>query len=366
MTSLLKAGAAVAAALVLVACGKDKAPAAAPSAKPVLTVSTITPLKDKRAVELSASGDIVAKDVAIVAAEVGGLRVSKLTADIGDLVKKGQPLVTLNAEAIAIDLAAAKAALAEANATLKQAEANLERAKKLNAANANSSQDLLQAVTAAATARAKVDTSKAKVAAESLRLKNSVIEAPSDGVVLSKAVALGQVVANGAEVFKLAVDGTWEWKAEVAAASLALIEAKQKAVVMLPGGTSVEGAVRLVSPEVDSKSRTGSVLITLNADDNVKPGMFASGKIQVSEKDMLVLPGSAVTYREGKAYTFVVAPDNKLKRLELTTGNRDANTVAVVDGLGDEAETLKVVKAAGSFLKDGDLVKVVPSLGESE
>jgi HlyD family secretion protein len=88
------------------------------------------------------------------------------------------------------------------------------------------------------------------------RASRMTITAPVGGLVLQRGVQPGQIAGGGTTPwFTIARDGLVELYAEVNEADLAGIRAGQPAQVSLPGGQSVSGVVRLVSPRVDSASR---------------------------------------------------------------------------------------------------------------
>src|SRR3546814_12223291 len=84
------------------------------------------------------------------------------------------------------------------------------------------------------------------------------LRAPADGIISKRLVQPGQVVAAGTELLRLIRDGRLEWRAELSADDLALVE--PGATVQLPSreGT-VTGRIRAVSPGVDSPATTGTI-----------------------------------------------------------------------------------------------------------
>jgi len=103
----------------------------APVAKPALTVSLTQLGKANLPLGLSANGNIAAWQEAIIGAEVGGLRLADVRANVGDAVKKGQVLAVFTQEQVQADLAAAQASVSEATAAAADAKANADRARSL-------------------------------------------------------------------------------------------------------------------------------------------------------------------------------------------------------------------------------------------
>jgi HlyD family secretion protein len=97
---------------------------------------------------LAAQGNIAAWQEAAVAGELPGLRISEVLVNVGDRVRKGQPLARVNAQAVAADVAQARATLAEAQAVLAEAKSNAARSRDLAAKGFVSSQAATQTATA--------------------------------------------------------------------------------------------------------------------------------------------------------------------------------------------------------------------------
>ena len=194
---------ALATSLVAPTPASAQAPAASAAAKPALSVSVVSPSMASLSVQLQANGNIAAWQEALVGAEAHGLRLATVAADVGQRVQRGQVLATLADDTVRADLAQAQAALAEAEATLAEAAANAERAATLQDSGALSASQIQQYATAAVTARARVAAQRAAVQSQQLRLKQTEVRAPDDGIVSARSATLGAVVGSGQELFEL-------------------------------------------------------------------------------------------------------------------------------------------------------------------
>ncbi|MFO0208063.1 MAG: efflux RND transporter periplasmic adaptor subunit, partial [Betaproteobacteria bacterium] len=151
-------------------------------ARPALTVVLVTPQTQDWPMTLAANGNIVAWQEAVIGPEIGGNRLVEVLVNVGDTVRKGQLLARIASDTVAADLAQSKAALAETQAQAAEARANAERARQIEATGALSAQQISQYVTAEQTALARVDAARAKVQADELRLAQTRVAAPDDGV----------------------------------------------------------------------------------------------------------------------------------------------------------------------------------------
>lgn len=335
----------------------DEAPQSA-GARPALTVTVTTPRSESWPIELSANGTIAAWQEVVVGSEVNGLRLAEVAVNVGDRVKRGQLLARLSDETVQADRAQIRAALAEAEATLADANANAERARKLEKSGAISAQQIEQYLTAAQTARARVQAQRARLQAEELRLGNTRIVAPDDGVISSRSATMGSIVQPGTELFRLIRGGRLEWRAELPAADLARVRPAQRARVHAAEGTTIEGRVRVVAPTVDPQTRMGIVYVDLPVPSPARAGVFARGELELGHSPARSVPQSALALREGFAYVFRVDDDGKVMQTKVSLGRRLGDRVEIVEGLADDA---RVVDSGVGFLADGDVVRVVPN-----
>lgn len=336
---------------------QDK-PAAAP-ARPALTVTSAQPLQADLPIRLGANGNIAAWQEAIIGSEVNGLRLAEIRASVGDQVSAGQILAVFAPEAVQADVAAARAALAEAEANAADASANAARARSLQSSGALSSQQINQYLTGEQTAMARVDSAKANLAAQQLRLRHTELRAPDDGVISARTATVGAVVGAGTELFRMIRQGRLEWRAEVTANELASIKPGNTALVTTANGSQLKGVVRMIAPTVDPQTRSALVYVDLPKDDKMlaaKAGMFARGEFELGASSALTVPQQSVVVRDGFSYVFRLNPDSRVTQLKVRTGRRLGERVEILDALAPSAQV--VVSGAG-FLNDGDLVKNV-------
>jgi len=355
-------GAALAATLLLAGCGKDaagdavKAEAKAASARPALTVALATPERIEWPQTLAANGNIVPWQEAIIGAELSGLRLTEVLVNVGDTVKRGQPLAKIATDAVLADLAQARASVTEAEAALAEAKANAERSKQLQSQGFISSQATIQVLTAEQTTAARLAAARARVQAEEVRLAQARIVAPDDGVISARTATVGSLTQPNQELFRLIRGGRLEWRAEVTGTELTKLAPGMRATLTTAGGEKVEGTVRAVAPSVDPATRNGIVYVDLPTHSAVRAGTFARGEFELGRGSALTLPQSAVVLRDGFAYVFLVSADNKVVQSKVDVGRRLGDRIEVIAGL---PPTVRVVETGGGFLADGDTVRVV-------
>ena len=341
-------------ALAVRAADDEKSPAA--TARPALTVTVTQPQATSLPLRIAANGNIAAWQEAIIGTEANGLRLAEVRVNVGDVVKRGQVLATFTPDLLQADVAQIRAMVAEAEAALAEASANAARARELATSGALSEQQINQFMTAERTAQARLDAQRAQARVQGLRLGQTQVLAPDDGVISARSATVGAVLPAGQELFRMIRQGRLEWRAEVPAADLARIKPGMAASVTVPGAAAIAGKVRMVAPTVDAQTRNGIVFVDLGPSREARAGMFARGEFDIGSVQGLTLPQSAVLLRDGFSYVLRIQPDSTVRETKVTVGQRLGERVQITGGLDAGA---RVVASGGGFLSDGDLVRVV-------
>ena len=195
-------------------CSKDEptAPAAAATGMAVSVTPVVTrPL----ASGLTVSGPVSAVEEMQLGVEVSGLRVTALNVDVGQAVKRGQVLLTLDHRMLDSDLAQANAALREAEAGATLARSNLARGQSLAAGQYISANQLDELRAARTQAEARVGTARAARDAAALRRSFADLRAPATASCPSAWCSRARWWAPAASCMRLIRDGRLEWRAEL-------------------------------------------------------------------------------------------------------------------------------------------------------
>jgi RND family efflux transporter MFP subunit len=329
--------------------------------RPALTVSLTTPEKFDWPRVLPANGNVVAWQEAVIGAEIANYRITEVRVQVGDKVKKGQVLARIASDTVASEQAEAQASVAELEASVAEAKGNAERAKELKEKGFYSSQLNTQYQTALNTAQARLAAARARQQGADLKVGKTAVLAPDDGVISARSATVGSLTQTGQELFRLIRGGRLEWRAEVPSADLGKVQAGVVATLTAPGGETVKGTVRAVSPSVDPQTRNGLVYVDLPVTSAVRAGMFARGEFSLAAAPALTLPQTAVVLREGFAYVFRMDGEDRVAQAKVELGRRVGERVEIVAGL--EPATRVVATGAG-FLADGDVVKVVDGISK--
>lgn len=334
------------------------------SPKAALTVTVIQPEVQNWKQTFTANGNIAAWQEVVISSELSGQRLTKVNVNVGDKVRRGQVLAEINSDTIRADLAAAKASYAEAQAVLADAITNNKRIQQLKNTGAISAQESTQYQTSQATAQARLDAAKAQIESNQLRLAQTQIVAPDNGVISARTATVGSLAQTGQELFRLIRDQRLEWRAEVTSEDLYKLKEGMNARVFSPDPAqpAVSGKVRMIAPVIDPQTRYGLVYVDLPTTQAVRMGMFVKGEFDLGQKSALTIPQTALLLRDGFSYVFIVDQQNRVSQQKVSVGRRVGDRVEILDLANSNA---KLVSSGTGFLTDGDLVTVAKDIPET-
>ncbi|MBK5648298.1 efflux RND transporter periplasmic adaptor subunit [Acinetobacter proteolyticus] len=331
--------------------------------KAALTVTVVSPQQQNWKQTFTANGNIAAWQEVVIGSELSGQRLTRVNVNVGDEVRRGQVLAEINSETIRADLAAAKASYAEAQAVLADAITNNKRIQQLKNTGAISAQESTQYQTSQATAQARLDAAKAQIESNQLRLAQTQVVSPDNGVISARTATVGSLAQTGQELFRLIRDHRLEWRAEVTTSDLYKLKQGMTAHIVSPDPAqpAVTGKVRMIAPVIDPQTRYGLVYVDIPTTQAVRMGMFVKGEFDLGEKLALTVPQTALLLRDGFSYVFIVGENNRVSQQKVTLGRRLGDRVELLD----LAANVKVVSSGTGFLADGDLVTIAKEIPET-
>jgi HlyD family secretion protein/macrolide-specific efflux system membrane fusion protein len=355
------------------------------SAPKDLDGSLIVPVKKgDLPIEVIETGKVQPREKVEVKSKVAG-QVEKVFVEEGALVKKGQPLLRLDATDFRRDVARTEADVGRAQADVAQAQNALEFAKLsfdrkqkglegrgVAQIDVDFAANEVKAKTVALqTAEVVLSGAKVALGAAQDRLRYTQIMAPMEGTVIQRGIEEGEVVTPGVQatfegkaLLTIADLSTLIVKADLNQIDVAKVKLGQKVKLTLDAlpGKTYEATITKVAP-ASSTPKGGSVEVfpveaTLTtADGNIKPGMTADVRVHIETKpNVLYLPIEAVVKEAGKAHvTRVITVENgqqKTEKAEVKTGLRNDRDVEVLDGVkpGDKV-LIKPASAAENEVK---------------
>ncbi len=329
---------------------------------------------------VEASGTINPVQTVSIGSQVSG-QISAIYVDYNSEVKKGQLLAEIDTSLFEAQVNQAKASIDNARANLAKIQATaandkltLNRYKNLYKKGfiAKSELDLAESTYSAdiaqiRAAQAQINQALASYSTAESNLRYTKITSPVDGVVISRAVDVGQTVAASfqtPELFSVAQDLTkMQIEANVSEADIGKVKKDQLVEYTLDGypDETFEGKVSQVriSPTTVSNVVTYSVIIDVKNDElKLIPGMTANVSIITSKKEnILCVQNSALKFtpnKDGMGERFDkqgiwLLVDNEPKRIEIQTGvSDDAYTEIISDKIKNGDMAIISIEETGS------------------
>jgi RND family efflux transporter MFP subunit len=325
---------------------------------------------------LTASGYVVARRQAVVSAKIQG-RLEELRVEEGSEVVKGEVLARLEDFDYEAAVARSRAAVQRAEADLAEQRRQLRLAEQLAAEQVLAEDQREAAESRVRIAEAQLAQQEADLQFAVAQLRNTVIRAPFDGVIIKKMAEVGESVApippgvnisvSSGAIVALADLATLEVEADVAEANVAKVGSGQPAEVTVEAipDRRYEAVLRQVIPTADRTKATVMVKVTiLGKDEDLKPEMSAKVTFLEPEPEsdeepevapaVVLVPREAVVSRAGQTVVFLVR-EGKAQQRPVVLGTSRKGQVIVKDGLAG-GETLVARPPDG--LADGDVVRI--------
>lgn len=265
--------------------------------KRLLAIDVATAAPATLAETLKATGSLMPRRSIAIASQVNGT-LKSVEARVGDSVKAGDVLATVDVETSQIQLSQQRSTAAATRAQLAQAKNQLERTLRLADSGLTPSATVESEKASIEALKANLAALEAQVAAAELVIRNATITAPFDGIVAARAIEPGQLINSGAALFDLVDLSVMEMTAYVPVSASPKLKPGQGVNLSVEGlpGQSFAATVEGVSPVAAKGTRTVPVLISVpNPDGQLRGGMFASGAITIEEaKGALAVPDAAL------------------------------------------------------------------------
>ena len=332
-------GIALCSMLLMVACGQKKteavqAPVADPAAKPVVELAKVV---EEPVAQIQVYSATIVGEIKNNIAPATPARISKINVEIGDNVRRGQVLVEMD-----------ETTLSQQEMQLKNLETEFNRIDQLYKVGGVSKSEWDNVNLQLEVARKSFQTLK----------ENTRLQSPIDGVVTARNYDNGDLYGGQAILVvqkitpvKITINVSEQYYSKVEKGDEVSIE-----LDAYPGETFT-GKVSLIYPTVDAMTHTFPVEINVaNADQKLRPGMFARATLNLGTLNHVVVPDLAIEKRSGSGDRFVYVYNNgKVSYTKVELGQRLGDRYELISGVPNGAQ---VVITGQSKLSDGKEVEV--------
>ncbi len=324
----------VAAVSVLAACGRQEPPAEVVRPVIVHRVSMAATASGS-----TYAGEVRARYEADLAFRIPG-KIVERPVDVGRTVRKGQVLARVDPADVALQADAAQASLSAADTEYELARAELDRYRDLFQRRFVSQSALDQKQAAFDSAQARLAQARAQLAVSRNQATYATLAAPAGGVVTAVGAEVGQVVAAGQAVVRVAHLGEREVAISVPENRIAELRRSAEVAIALwasPGRT-YRGRVREVSASVDATTRTFAVRVAFaDPDDAVQLGMTANVFVAADGGPSgAIVPATAIYHADQNPAVWVFdLASGKVNLRRVTLGPFREDGVVVLAGVED-------------------------------
>ncbi len=340
-------------ALVLAACSPAEQEHAAP-VRPVLF--TVAKAADT-VVFGPFAGTVEPRYRSQLGFQIGG-RVAARDVTIGDTVKKGQRLATLDPTVTRFALTRSEADVADAKAQAENAAATEARSRRLMEGGNITQAQFDSAIAARDTTQARLNQAFASLQKARDQVNWTELHADFDGVVTERLAEVGQVLSAGQPVYTVARPEVREAVVDIPEELTGAMPRDGLFTVTLQSAPQITttGKVREVAPFAESGTRTRRIRMTLQ-DPPIGFRLGATITVVLTRKvaPHIDLPPTALLEQEGQSAVWILATDGKsVARRPVSVGERGPESVRISDGL---SEGERVVVAGVHSLSDGQAVR---------
>lgn len=347
---------------------------ASAGARPMVDVVVVH--SNAAAGSLTLPGETAAWYESTIYARVSGY-VSKWYVDIGDSVKAGQLLATIETPELDAELAAARAKLqvAQAQVKVKQADANFAastyerwRDSPKGVVSDQEREDKkagdASAVAELEAAHAQVNLDQADVDRLSAFEQFKRVTAPYAGTIIERRVDIGNLVTAGSStsttsLYRMAQDDPIRVFVEVpqsAAPDLMKVGVPAKISTNDASGQPIIGAISRTSDAVNPQARTFRVEVDIpNPKRRLVPGLYVQVAFQLQNSGLSQVPAAALNFQAGGPKVAVVERDGTVRFRDVTIARDDGDRVELGSGVSDDD---RLVLNISNQIVDGEKVRV--------
>lgn len=337
-------------ALLVASCGsEDKKPVV--DNTPAIRVKTSQVAANSNSPFLSVSGKIQATNSADLSTRMMGY-VNKVHVNVGDKVRKGQLLVSINNSDLQAKKAQINAGITEANAALSNAQKDYNRFKNLFADNSASQKEMDDMTANYEMAKARVEGANQMKNEINAQFAYSNITAPFSGTVTSKNVEAGNMANPGVPLISIETPGNFEVMAMVPETEISEIKSGTTVDVLVKSiNKTLKGKVKEVS--TSAKNTGGQYLVKIDlykTEANILSGMFTTVLFPVERKatsSMVLIPKDAIVTNGQLSGVYTVSQSNTALLRWLRLGRTFGDQVEVLSGLN--ADEAYIVSAEGKL-----------------
>lgn len=344
--------------VLLASCGNETATSEIDDSNPIpVKISPV--IANGQNHFISVNGKIEASNRANLSTRMMGF-VNKIHIKVGDKVKKGQLLISINNADLQAKRAQINAGINEATAAYNSAQKDYNRFKNLYSNQSASQKELDDMTSNFEMAKARLESANQMKNEINAQFSYSNIKAPFNGIITNTFIDEGVMASPGIPLIAIETPGQFEVQTMVPENEISKISLDAQVEVLVKSiDKSIKGKVSEVSTSAANTGGQFLVKIALEkSDPQVMSGMFTTVKIPVSKAtkiDLVLIPKDALVSRGQLFGVYTVSQNNTALLRWLRLGRSYGDQVEVLSGLNAEES---YIASSGAKLYNGAKVSI--------
>ena len=332
---------AILAPLAWASCGSDHSSAAAEDRNPVIVTTALPSGSNQDGITIS--GQITAAQTAQISTRMMGT-ITQVLVKVGDRVRKGQLLVTLNSQDLLARKAQVNAAIAEAEANVRNAKKDFDRFTNLFEKQSASAKELDNMTLQYQSAVARLDAAKQMRNEVDAQMAYTHLTAPFDGLVTQKLGDIGSLANPGMPILTLEQAGQLQVTASVSETDIQSIQKGSRAKIEIRSiGRTFTAPISEVSPS--SQFTGGQFLVKCNIPEADKKGLYAGmyANLWIASENQkqdrqeqagqVLVPANSLVHHDQLVGLYTISSQNTALLRWIRTGKTIGDQVEVLSGL---------------------------------
>ena len=355
----------IVAIVIMYGCNGNKKEASTNNSEKPILVTVGQPGNNDNTAGFNISGQVESSQSANISTRLMGF-ITRVYVKLGDPVKQGQLLFTVNSNDIAAKRAQTEAMMAQTEAALQNAQKDFDRYTTLYSQQSATAKELDNVTLQYKAAKASVTAAKQMRNEVNAQFSYTSVTAPFSGVVTQKMLDAGSMATPGMPVLTIEQNNNLQVSAAVSESQIASIQQGDEAILNIKSiNKTIKGKITQISQS--SISSGGQYLIKISIPDNEKQNVFAGMYVNVnipskvnikreeSDNNRVLVPQECLIHKDQLTGLYTIGNNNSALLRWVRLGKNFGSEVEVLSGLSKE-ETF-IISAEGR-LYNGAIVTI--------
>ncbi|KTC65061.1 Membrane-fusion protein (plasmid) [Legionella adelaidensis] len=348
----------ISAPVLFIGCGKTEKKTRRNS--DAIPVTTVTAKLSSVNVQYKSTGNLAPREAPVITTRIDG-QITEIPIHEGEEVKKGQLLLKIEEEHMALSLKQAQARLLQAQALVNETQKSKARADKLIGKGYVSQESYDEAQAKYESAQANLAVANADLLNAQFLANQTSIISPINGQVGKLLVSVGEYVPAGTKLMNVVNHDQLRAELPFSEQKTDLLAKGQKVTLTSPTDPNevLTSTVTSITPDINPENRAVNALIVFNNKYNWKPGSSIRGVVYAKTFRAFLVPEESIIDNDGQTMVYVVK-NNKAIAQNVEVSYQIDGSAAITKGL---APNDQIVTMGMNYLSNGTPVTIKATNG---